>query len=88
MPERLRNQHAVERIAKGTWQRPGACGVGNADRQFPEALAGDSARNVRRERRLEARELAESMLGGNLPSGGGADQDLVFFLGDRLTRVR
>lgn len=28
------------------------------------------------------------MLGGNLPGGGGADQDLVLFLGDRLTRVR
>lgn len=88
MPERLRNQHPVERVAKGTWQRAGARGVGNADGQLPEALAGDSARDVCRERPVNARELAEPMLGGNLPGGGGADQDLVLFLGDRLTRVR
>lgn len=67
MPERLSNQHPVERIAKGTWERPGACGVGNADRQFPEALAGDSARDVCGERRVNAREPAQSMLGCDLP---------------------
>ena len=66
-PQSLGNQHAIERVALRTGQPPGAFGIGDADGQLLEALAGD-ARAYAMGQSLRLRKLAEPVLRGYFPS--------------------
>ncbi len=75
------DQHAVEGIAMRTRQPPGAFAVTNGDGQFFEALVRDAAGNVVRHG-FSLWKLAETMLGGNFPSGRRADEYDVLVIGN------
>jgi hypothetical protein len=67
----LGHEHPVERVAVDHGQAPCGHRVGEADGQFPEAAVADALRQVWRRD-----DLAERLLDGDLPDGGGADMDI------------
>jgi hypothetical protein len=76
LDQRLRDQHAVERIAVRTRQR--ACGLPMSDRnrETHKPLAFHCLGNVVDDG-ARAGELAQAMFGRDFPGRGGAEEDWV-----------
>ena len=72
----LGNEHTIERIAMRTRKPSGAFCILDRDWQLLEALARDGACHVLRHGR-RFRELADAVLGGDLPRGRGTHDDVV-----------
>ena len=85
--ERLGEQHAVERVLVGAGDGAGLLRMANGDRELGEAFRRDFSRDVRCNR-PGGRELADALLGRDLPCRRGTDMGLLGGAGDGVARRR
>ena len=76
MPQGLGNEHSVEGIAVNSRQSTGTFGINNANSKRLESLAGNVAGNVCSYDSGFGK-FADSVLSGDFPRGGGANDDVV-----------
>src|SRR6185312_3912728 len=81
LDHRLRNQHAVERIAVRSRQRSGLLGMSKRDRQRGKALIDDASSNIDGDGG-RSRKLSQAILGRDLPGGRRANKYVVGFVLD------
>ena len=80
MSTKLRdNACAMSILSKGSRRGTGAGDFVHGDGQLAEALVDDGSGYIWRDR-AGAGKLAEAVLGGDFPSGRGADQHLIVVL--------
>ena len=78
----LRNQHPIKWVLVRTGERSGRLPMRKADRQRDKTLSTENVRKVDRDAR-GSRQLANADFCGDLPSRGGADEDVVASVLDR-----